>query len=77
MVDNLHNSSAGQVAATAPLAAAAAKAAATTAVAPLEAAAAAWWDSFWAVSSVTFPGDPQLESLWNGASYILACAASR
>jgi hypothetical protein len=76
MVDNLHNSSAG-VAVTAPLAAAAAKAAATTALAPLEAAAAAWWASFWAMSSVTFPSDPQLESLWNGASYILACAASR
>jgi hypothetical protein len=38
--------------------------------------AALFWTSFWGRSSVSLPGQPGLEALWNGAAYALAATSS-
>jgi hypothetical protein len=42
----------------------------------IKADAASWWRAFWGRSSVSLPGQPGLEALWNGAAYALAATAS-
>ena len=44
--------------------------------AAIAAAAASWWRDFWGRSSVSLPGQPGLEALWNGAAYALAATSS-
>ena len=57
------------------IAAAALITAATPAI--VTAAAEQWWSQFWKTgASVTFPANVVLESLWNGAQYLLGATAS-
>lgn len=35
-----------------------------------------WWNAYWKKSSISLIGNPELEHMWHGAQYILACAAS-
>lgn len=39
-------------------------------------ASTSWWETFWSKSAISLPDEPQIEALWYGAQYILACSAS-
>jgi hypothetical protein len=78
MVDNLHESAPPPARSinTAALGVAAAQVATTTHPPAVGRAASAWWRAFWQRSFVHLPTEPAIETLWNGAQYILACSAS-
>ena len=57
-------------------AAAGAVASPTTTAATITTAATLYWESFWNRSRISLPNQPQLEAMWLGAQYNLACAAA-